>query len=41
MPSGYDKSPDYGGGDPGPWELPIMIALFVVIIVAMAWWRFG
>lgn len=38
MPSGYEKSPDYGGRPPGKWELHLWFAGFAVVLALMAWW---
>lgn len=36
MPSGYEKSPDYGGPKPG-WPTAVMLVIAVAVI-AMAFW---
>lgn len=39
MPSGYEKSPDYGGKPPGSWDFA---AFLIVVFVGapLAWWYF-
>jgi hypothetical protein len=32
MPSGYEKSPDYGGPQPKPWAWLILFVLAVAVI---------
>ena len=31
MPSGYEKSPDYGGPDPGRWDALLALAVLLGI----------
>lgn len=37
MPSGYEKSPDYGGPEPKPW-LWAVGALIVAILTGAYWY---
>jgi hypothetical protein len=38
MPSGYEKSPDYGGPESTRWGIVAGIVAMVAIIAALAWW---
>ena len=40
MPSGYEKSPDYGSEPPG-WSFVAFMVLVFVIGPALAYWTFG
>ena len=35
MPSGYEKSPDYGGPEPKPW---LWGAGLLILVVAVGYW---
>jgi hypothetical protein len=37
--SGYEKSPDYGGGDPPNWFWVLCIAVALAVIGAARWLR--
>ena len=37
--SGYDKSPDYGGGGPGDWRQGLVtLAIAAIVIAALFAW---
>lgn len=38
MPSGYEKSPDYGGLEPRPW---LWLAGGVLLATGLAYWLFA
>lgn len=37
MPSGYEKSPDYGGKPPGPYEWVWYVLAMAGIVVVLIW----
>lgn len=37
MPSGYEKSSDYGGPEP-TWRIAVAAVAFVVVASALAWY---
>jgi len=37
MPSGWEKSPDYGGRDPTPFEWVIMVVVLVGVTAFLVW----
>jgi hypothetical protein len=41
MPSGYEKSPDYGGPEPTWWGaiIEVVVILAILGLIAFALWR--
>jgi len=37
MPSGYERSPDYGGPEPTRWGV-VLVVMVIAAIGAMMWW---
>lgn len=35
--TGYEKSPDYGGGGIPPWTMWLAVAIVVALVAAFAW----
>jgi hypothetical protein len=40
MPSGYEKSPDYGGPDPS-WRGGVVVAVSLALAAFFTWLAFG